>query len=77
MDFSASPRIDIWDFSDQSHKAGAKTVRVSSFKLCRVSPLQASLSDTGASVAITSMMFCYHGPCLGFDGDQPFGNVET
>mmetsp|Transcript_36567 Transcript_36567/g.84334 ORF Transcript_36567/g.84334 Transcript_36567/m.84334 type:complete len:875 (-) Transcript_36567:51-2675(-) len=33
--------IDIWDFSDQSHKA--------------------SLSDTGASVAITSMMFCYHG----------------
>eukprot|EP00931_Biecheleriopsis_adriatica_P115341 TRINITY_DN91146_c0_g1_i1.p1 TRINITY_DN91146_c0_g1~~TRINITY_DN91146_c0_g1_i1.p1 ORF type:complete len:1026 (-),score=291.63 TRINITY_DN91146_c0_g1_i1:93-3170(-) len=33
--------IDIWDFSDQSHKA--------------------SLSDTGASVAITSMMFCTHG----------------
>lgn len=28
--------------------------------------LQASLSDTGASVAITSMMFCYHGPFLSF-----------
>ena len=26
--------------------------------------LEASLSDTGASVAITSMMFCYHGPLL-------------
>jgi len=36
--------IDIWDFSDQSHKA--------------------SLSDTGASVAITSMIFCYHGDLM-------------
>mmetsp|Transcript_100691 Transcript_100691/g.204156 ORF Transcript_100691/g.204156 Transcript_100691/m.204156 type:complete len:679 (+) Transcript_100691:3-2039(+) len=33
--------IDIWDFSDQSHKA--------------------SLSDTGASVAISSMAFLKHG----------------
>jgi len=36
--------IDIWDFSDQSHKA--------------------SLSDTGASVAITSMIFCCHGDLM-------------
>merc|ERR1719401_2726796 len=37
----ASGGIDIWDFSDQSHKA--------------------SLSDTGASVAISSMSFLKHG----------------
>jgi len=36
--------IDIWDFSDQSHKA--------------------SLSDTGASVSISSMIFCTHGDLL-------------